>query len=172
MHQVPASRQATCSSNSDCTRAAHDNAVVQQRLHGRVHVWSMPFVPSNSNWVACRFTSWLATQVTIKQGRTDSPCRSVLTLRDQGPASTTSLVPEVGKSSANHPSLPAFLPTALYPSTITHYTPTLRKAAAPWLMMQSRSISPNRSPPSLARPSTGCLLRTCAGSERRRECEG
>ena len=40
---------------------------------------------------------------------------------------------------------------------------TLRKAAEPWEMMQSRSISPNRRPPSLARPSTGCLVRICIG---------
>jgi hypothetical protein len=30
-------------------------------------------------------------------------------------------------------------------------------------MMQSRSISPNRSPPSRARPSTGCRVRICTG---------
>ena len=32
---------------------------------------------------------------------------------------------------------------------------SFRKALAPWEIMQSRSISPNRSPPSRARPSTG-----------------
>merc|ERR1712166_121409 len=31
--------------------------------------------------------------------------------------------------------------------------------AAPWEIIQSRSISPNRRPPSLARPSAGCLVR-------------
>jgi len=39
----------------------------------------------------------------------------------------------------------------------------LRKAAAPCEMMQSRSISPNRRPPSRARPSTGCRVRICTG---------
>ncbi len=46
---------------------------------------------------------------------------------------------------------------------------TLRKAAEPWEMMQSRSISPKRRPPSRARPSTGCLVRICTGP-RPREC--
>ena len=40
---------------------------------------------------------------------------------------------------------------------------TLRKAAAPCEMMQSRSISPKRRPPSRARPSTGCRVRICTG---------
>ena len=40
---------------------------------------------------------------------------------------------------------------------------TLRKAAEPCEMMQSRSISPKRRPPSRARPSTGCLVRICTG---------
>ena len=35
--------------------------------------------------------------------------------------------------------------------------------AAPWLMMQSRSISPNRRPPSLLRPSTGWRTRFWIG---------
>lgn len=46
---------------------------------------------------------------------------------------------------------------------------TLRNAAEPWEMMQSRSISPKRRPPSRARPSTGCRVRICTGP-RPREC--
>ena len=48
-------------------------------------------------------------------------------------------------------------PTAHHPAL------TLRKAAAPCEMMQSRSISPKRRPPSRARPSTGCRVRIWTG---------
>lgn len=38
-----------------------------------------------------------------------------------------------------------------------------RKLAQPWLMRQSRSISPIRRPPSRPRPSMGCLVRFITG---------
>ena len=41
--------------------------------------------------------------------------------------------------------------------------PTLRKPAEPWEMMQSRSISPKRRPPSRARPSTGWRVSSVTG---------
>lgn len=44
---------------------------------------------------------------------------------------------------------------------------SFRKAAAPCEIIQSRSISPKRRPPSLARPSTGCLVRICTGPRAR-----
>ena len=44
---------------------------------------------------------------------------------------------------------------------------SFKKALAPWEIMQSRSISPNRSPPSRARPSTGCRVRICTGPRAR-----
>ena len=40
---------------------------------------------------------------------------------------------------------------------------TLRNMAVPCEIIQSRSISPKRNPPSRLRPSTGCLVRICTG---------
>ena len=40
---------------------------------------------------------------------------------------------------------------------------SFKNALAPCEIMQSRSISPKRSPPSRARPSTGCLVSICTG---------
>jgi hypothetical protein len=43
--------------------------------------------------------------------------------------------------------------------SLTSNNLSFKKLLAPCAIMQSRSISPKRRPPSLARPSTGCLVR-------------
>ena len=62
-----------------------------------------------------------------------------------------------------YPSRPHFSQTTTSVPSEDNINLSNNRAEAPYPIKQSRSISPNRNPPSLDRPSVGCLVRTARG---------